>query len=342
VTEAWQRSDSAASFVQALAARGYMLATGKRPYLVVDLYGGVNALPRLIDDKAVRSKDVQALLGKDVPPESLPTAEEAQALVAKHRQVIDKGISEDRRADALAALQHQQGTRRAGLVSARAALDRQQKDASALQQRQHRAARDELRRRYLDTKKAIDRARHENRPTGLAAFLGRITGVDLVRKALHRHQDAQRQKTYGVQLSELKAGQSSAQRALDREHQTRAADLARQEASLDKVERRERASLLRDLRTEQRIRSRGEAGVMPSLAPARETAAWKSEPAPDVLTAFGQTKRPAQNEMPDLMSAFERATRGPRADGSADGNGRALEGFLPQGVGPDATPERKR
>jgi hypothetical protein len=34
-----------------------VLATGKRPYVLVDLYGEMNALPKLIDDRAVRTKD---------------------------------------------------------------------------------------------------------------------------------------------------------------------------------------------------------------------------------------------------------------------------------------------
>ena len=60
------------AFVQALADKGYMLATGKRPYVLVDFYGGMHALPRLIGDKTVRTKDIREFLEKDYPPESLP------------------------------------------------------------------------------------------------------------------------------------------------------------------------------------------------------------------------------------------------------------------------------
>lgn len=42
VTEAWRHSDNAPAFVQALAERGYILATGKRPYVLVDFYGGMH------------------------------------------------------------------------------------------------------------------------------------------------------------------------------------------------------------------------------------------------------------------------------------------------------------
>ena len=46
VTEAWQQCDDSRAFVQALAERGYILATGKRPYVVVDVYGTLKtALP---------------------------------------------------------------------------------------------------------------------------------------------------------------------------------------------------------------------------------------------------------------------------------------------------------
>lgn len=44
----------------------FFAATGKRPYLLVDLYGGQHALPRLIDDKQVRSKDVVAFFGEGI------------------------------------------------------------------------------------------------------------------------------------------------------------------------------------------------------------------------------------------------------------------------------------
>ena len=71
VTDAWRRSDSARAFVRALEELGYVLATGKRPYVLVDLYGEMNALPKLIDDRAVRTKDIRAFLERDFPAESL-------------------------------------------------------------------------------------------------------------------------------------------------------------------------------------------------------------------------------------------------------------------------------
>lgn len=82
ITQAWQQSHNARSLVGALEVMGYVLATGKRPYVLVDKYGTMNALPKMIDDRSVRTKDIRASLEQEFPPEQLPTVEEARALVA--------------------------------------------------------------------------------------------------------------------------------------------------------------------------------------------------------------------------------------------------------------------
>lgn len=52
LTELWQGRDTPTSFVQAID-HGYILAQDNRPFLLVDINGHTNALPKLIDDKAV-------------------------------------------------------------------------------------------------------------------------------------------------------------------------------------------------------------------------------------------------------------------------------------------------
>jgi hypothetical protein len=111
VTEAWRRSDSARAFVKALEDIGYVLATGKRPYVLVDL-GEMNALPKLIDDRTVRTKDLRAFLERDFPPESLPSVDEARALVAQHRQAIEDFKKAQGHADRVDALKRTQAERR--------------------------------------------------------------------------------------------------------------------------------------------------------------------------------------------------------------------------------------
>jgi hypothetical protein len=87
VTEAWRENHTAPAFIKALEERGYILATGKRPYILIDRYGETNALPRLIDDRNVRTQDVRDFLKDDYPTDSLPSVEKAQAIAAQHRQV---------------------------------------------------------------------------------------------------------------------------------------------------------------------------------------------------------------------------------------------------------------
>ncbi|MCK6433410.1 MAG: hypothetical protein HUU30_10975 [Burkholderiaceae bacterium] len=53
-----------------------------------------------------------------------------------------------------------------------------------------------LGRGYLEQRRHIHQQRHENRLTGLAAFLGRVTGVEALRALLHRRQDAKAFKAY--------------------------------------------------------------------------------------------------------------------------------------------------
>ena len=49
----------------------------------------MNALPKLIDDKTVRTKDIRAFLEKDFPAESLPNVEDARAVAAEHRKIME-------------------------------------------------------------------------------------------------------------------------------------------------------------------------------------------------------------------------------------------------------------
>ena len=130
VTQAWAHSDDARSFVQALAERGYILATGERPYGLIDLYGNMNALPKLIDDQSVRTAGIRAFLGKDYPVESLPSVEQAEKLVAAHRKLIERSLNEDRYATKLADLKHSQQERWASVERERAAREQNSSSGS--------------------------------------------------------------------------------------------------------------------------------------------------------------------------------------------------------------------
>ena len=265
VTDAWRQSDSPKAFVQALAARGYILATGKRPYVLVDLYGHMNALPKLIDDKTVRTKDIRAFLEKEFPPESLPTVEEARELATRHREEIEGFREHEQRAQALAALKTMQAARRTGLEKQQGVLrQRQHKQRQSLAKEQ-RAGRDQHRAAYLAKTRHIRRERYERRPQGLAAFLGRVSGVELIRKAVHRYQHRRRYRSYLKERNRLRQRQDRQRRELARRHEMQALDLQRKIRALGHIDKRELKSLEESLRAEQRIADRGGRGQMPAI-----------------------------------------------------------------------------
>lgn len=256
VTEAWMHSDNAKSFVNALREKGYILATGKRPYVLVDIYGGMNALSKLISDKKIRTKDVRAFLEKDFPINKLPTVEQARAEVAQQRQAMDERREEQAYDDKLDQLAHAQADRRASLASQLGKLKKQQGEEN--QNLQHKHTKESLAHKqdYLRAQKAIRAKRLAARPTGLAEFLGRITGVNLVRKKIHAYQDKKTHIAYKEQRDKIDQSQRQHKEELVQRHVLQRADAERKLRSLDKVERRENKSLALVLIREERIRER--------------------------------------------------------------------------------------
>jgi hypothetical protein len=266
VTQAWRQSDSPKAFVRALEDLGYMLATGNRPYVLVDIYGGMNALPKLIDDRSVRTKDIRAFLEKEFPPESLPTVEEAKALVAQHRKAREQFAKARDDGAQLEKLVRAQAARRAPVEAARAEmLERQQREREALL-RQQVAARQTLRAGYLAEVARVRQQRDEARPTGLAAFLGRVTGVSAIIHRVQRYKDAKRYIAFRESKLEIVRAQRVETALLQRRHELQALDMNRQLKALTSVEARERKALEEKRVREQRLKDRAGHEHMPALA----------------------------------------------------------------------------
>lgn len=256
VTAAWKRSDSPKAFVRALEEMGYVLATGKRPYVLVDLYGDMNALPKLIDDRSVRTKDIRAFLEAEFPPESLPSVDEARTLVAQHRQAREdfvKSGCDARKLDQLKAVQRE---RRQKVEAAQAAVVARHKAERLVLAQEQLAARRQLKARYLTETRRIKDARAAAKPTGLAAFLGRVTGVSFVIAKLHKHRDAQRHAAFLADKVALMDKQLRDKRGLEYRHSLQIADMARELRTLAQVEARELKSYETAQRREERIRQR--------------------------------------------------------------------------------------
>ena len=171
----------------------------------------------------------------------------------------------------------------------------------------HKAERDQLRSSHLSAMRSIREVRHKNRPTRLAAFLGKVSGISLIQKKLHQFQDVRKTKEYLVQLTEIKARQTQVQKLLELRFKHQSQEIDRKIKSLEKIDKRELAALARDQKREQRIQDRGNDGTMPSLADITGLSNRNENKAFNLPNAFEQAKQSEQKTAPDLMQAFERA-----------------------------------
>jgi hypothetical protein len=336
ITQAWRGSDNAKAFVSALSDLGYMLARGNRPYVLVDIYGHVSALPRMIDDRQVRAKDVQAFLSADYPADSLPSVEEAKKLAAEHRKVIKTFEEVEDRAAQIAKLEARQTARRDEALKEKAALsERHRKEKATLATRQL-SERRLKKAAYLMESRRIRERRARFRPTGLAAFLGRVSGVELIRKKLHKAQDRRRYAAFLAEKEALADAKRQQTELLTRRHESQALVIERKLRGLDKIDKRERQSLETSLTRQGRQKARGGNARMPSLAlelkpKGRRAAPHKAKNRhkhafvdPDETTS----PLPAETGDIDLTAEFDKVAgstkeSGDRGDRGESGKGRA-------------------
>ncbi|MFZ1991938.1 MAG: relaxase [Alphaproteobacteria bacterium] len=311
VTGAWHKRDNPRAFVRSLEDMGYILATGTRDYVLVDLYGNMNSLPKLIDDKKVRTKDLREFLGKEFPTDSLPSVDEARALVAGHRaamELFSKGeeraareVKEQQRRD---ALQRKQQPRRHAVEQEEKALADRQRHARYQHSERQKTDRSEFRHRFLQESRRIKADRAANRPKGLAEFLGRITGVALITQKVQQFRDATRYRAFLSQKKELAERQQRETAAFERKVALETLTMQRRLHALELVEQRERKSLEIALLKERRVEE-------------RERTERQSEPEP-TLTHADEFNRAAKTPI-DLKAEFERASGSGGKEGDAAG-----------------------
>jgi hypothetical protein len=150
--ECWERSDSGASFAQALKERGFTLARGDRRGVVVDDYRGeVYAVAR---QAGVKTKDVVARIGDT---EALPSGEEAKAMLAARMTDRIKGFIRQ------AELEAGQG---------RKALEFRRSEMAGRHREERKALREAQEKRWT----AETNARAARLPRGFSGIWQRITG----------------------------------------------------------------------------------------------------------------------------------------------------------------------
>jgi hypothetical protein len=312
ITAAWERRDTARSFVRALEDMGYTLATGRRDYVLVDMHGFQKSLPKLIDDKKVRIQQVREFLGKDFPKDSLPSVEEALALAKVHRAARElfekneeRAAREAREKQRRDELQRQQQPRRQALEGEAKALAEHQRQARqefGARQWGERAA---LRQSYLQESLRIKIERAANKPKGLAGFLGRISGVELITKTIHRYRDSVRHREFLARKQELAERQKREAQEHLRAQELQKLTMQRRMKALELVEQRERKSLETKLLKDRRIEERERSGRQP-----HEKA---REPHADLFNK-------AAEKPIDLTAEFEKASGSESAGGESAGD----------------------
>ena len=257
VTACWQSADSARSFVHAISEQGYLLATGKRPYVLVDLYGGQHALPRLIDDKQVRTKDVAGFLEKEFPISDLPSVDEAKKLVSEHLRNIKSAQKDRVDEEQRAALLAEQKERMAQLVAEKEKLGRAQRQRMQAFFEDKRRERDEHRAAYFEQKQRILDEREASKSKGIQAAIEKYTGIEALRARIHRHNDKKRLDEHQRQKAELLKSQEQQRQMLALRQEIERREVERKIRSAEKIAQRELKSLaredLRDERTAQRL-----------------------------------------------------------------------------------------
>lgn len=320
VTAAWARRDTPRAFVRSLEDMGYILSTGNRDYILVDRHGHMNSLPKLVDDKKVRTKEVRAFIEKDFPKDSLPSVDEARALAAAHRaamELFSKGeerasreIKEQQRRD---ELQGKQQPRRHVVEQEETALADRQRHARHQHSERQKADRLALRHGFLQESRRIKIERAANRPKGLAEFLGRITGVTLITQKVQQFRDATRYKAFIARKKETVERQQRETAAFERKLALETLTLQRRLRALELVEQRERKSLEISLLKERRVGERERTGRQPQPEPIR--------------THMDEFNRAAKMPI-DLQAEFERAS-GSGGD-QGDTSGGAVQDPAPE------------
>ncbi len=333
ITDLWRRSDSASAFVSALEDQGYILANGRRPYVLVDMYGGTNALPRMIDDKSVRAKDVQAFLKNEYPPDSLPSVDEAKALARqfqdenkalkaseKHAQELERlNASQDKRRDALQAQ-----------IDAQTQMHKKESEGIFAEQLRQRAA---LQAAQAQDKFQVQLERTQNNPKGLAGFFSKVSGISFLRTKLQQHEDHRRGRRHELQTKTLMEDQLHARETLTRTHHLKMSELRRAERNQEHVFTRERRSLEKTYSREHALGLRKGHDHMPSvhltLTPGGRAAAphkaMRRHSSKTVKEPNVKAKAPPAREEIDLRNDFTLAAKPGGQSKSASGKSPKAE-----------------
>lgn len=291
ITDLWRHSDSAEAFVGALEDHGYILATGKRPYVLVDIYGHTNALPRMIDDKSVRAKDIVAFLEKDFPtkppvpgengPDPIISVEDAKELAARHRAEREQHRKVEQNAGQLEILEASQQKRREKLARQHAEVRQRQEEEKHALALENTARVQVMIAAHAKQDFEVQFRRAQSAPSGLAGFLARVSGVAYVRKQLHLRDDRKRHEQQRDDRRRLEQQNEDRRRKMDHIQELVKIEQRRKEHALEQTFARERRSLQTTQQRQHAMQMRRGHDHMPALGltlgpPGRKAAPHKA------------------------------------------------------------------
>lgn len=232
ITAAWRGADSAAAFRNALEEKGYILAKGdRRSFVFVDERGDVHSLSRYL--KGITRKEMRARM-KALGPAGLPDTEQAKQQAQARRKASDErarektakeeAVAKRRLAEKRAAMERAQAARRIALNQMeQALLLTQQEERLALHAAQNAEASGVM---FRMRSKVADLLAGSPALRSVVGHIAERAGLDP--RERHRLQNE----------------------ALERRHQREKIALEGRKKALDKIDRRERQSLERDLKRE--------------------------------------------------------------------------------------------
>lgn len=234
ITEIWKDRDTPDRFVEELQDKGYYLCRGDRiPYAVVDRFGEVYSLPKMIDDKRAKTKQVRDFLGTDYATDKIQHFSVAQEHVRGLSSSKAQDLKEEFRinADDLSyRLKKMQADRREKFV----------KESTEIKER-HKQEHAALKEIHFADNARVDEGRRKRQPKGIAAALMRITGINALTKVVHNKLDNMRATSQQQQLGNMR-----------RSHDNENINLKRRSNALSEVEKREKRSLEAKLRLMER------------------------------------------------------------------------------------------
>jgi hypothetical protein len=248
VTEAYEAADSVSAFQNALEEKGYILANGdRRAFVIVDKFGDVHSLSRYV--KGVKSKQLNERLGS-LDLVTLPSVEQAKAQAQARQKAAEERAHEQR--------------------------DHDHRDDDHQQDEHHDRrddAGDQIKRATAEKRTAMERAQSARWQALAQTEQAILVTQQQERLALHAAQKSEASGTLfrmRSRVAELISGSPALRsvlghisertgldprerhklenKALGRRHEREKIVLEGQKKALDKIDRRERISLERDLK----------------------------------------------------------------------------------------------